>query len=253
MFDDDERITTYRSSYHMHFENTELILASRFASVDNLYQPHRNFQISHHTMSSRVPLRFQKRHRHFWTEKELNLLSHLREIHNWDFQRIRKSFFPLLSYHAVRKAHGRMSVEERNSRASIIFSKRRSASDVNAACSNLGPCHLHTSTSVPRPIIQSESTTRASITSLSSSEDDTAISNRRIGKRYNLRPNRPTKFLQRQPQYRVDRRHFPHFFKSYKDHLESDGLPDRDYSPSSHTPTPESSDRSPSIHINPAQ
>jgi hypothetical protein len=54
-------------------------------------------------------------------------------------------------------------------------------------------------------------------------------------------------FLQRKPQYLVDRRRFPHFYKSYKYHLESSGLPDEDYCPPSRTPTPEPSDRSPSV------
>lgn len=254
MVGDDERIRIYRSSYHTYFDNTELMLASRFAcnkitSVKN--QPPRNFQNSHHKMSSRcqkrVSLRFRKRHGHRWMEKELNLLSHLRVIHGWAFPRIQKSFFPSLSKRAVYRAYGRMSVEERDSRASIIPSRHQSASDVNPACSYSRPCRLYTSISVPGTIAQSESTTSTSTTSLLSSEDDTVISNHRIGKRYNLRQNRPTKFPQRSSQCLVDRRRFPHFFKSYKDHLESDGLPDRDYSPPSHTPTPESSDRSPSI------
>lgn len=200
----------------------------------------------------RVAPRPRRPYRHGWTERELNLLSHMRQIHHWDFQQIRKSFFSSLSYNAVRRAYGRLSAEERNSRASTIIprntiSKRQSTSDTNSACSNLGPCRLYTSTSVSRPIIQSESTTSVSITPLPSSEDEAAISGNRVEKRYNLRPNRPTNFPQRKSQYLVDRHRFPHFFGSYKDHLESDGLPDRDYSPPSHTPTLESSDHSPSI------
>ncbi|KAA8645036.1 aminoglycoside phosphotransferase family protein [Aspergillus tanneri] len=49
-------------------------------------------------------------------------------------------------------------------------------------------------------------------------------------KRYNLWPNRCRSFRESLPQYPVDRLRFPHFSKSYKNHLKLHGVPDRDYS-----------------------
>ena len=61
------------------------------------------------------------------------------------------------------------------------------------------------------------------------------------------RPNRPSIFHPRKPEYLVDRRRFPHFFRSYKYSLNLQGVPDSDYTPPSRMPTPSSSDRSVSI------
>ncbi|KAJ6118424.1 hypothetical protein N7471_013891 [Penicillium samsonianum] len=66
--------------------------------------------------------------------------------------------------------------------------------------------------------------------------------------RYNLRPNRPTIFAERKPRYMVDRVRFPHFFESYSNHLKPYDLPDSEYVPPSHTPTPSSSEYSHSIN-----
>jgi hypothetical protein len=187
----------------------------------------------------RVPL--QKRpYRHGWTERELNLVSHLRQIHDWNFQQIQKSFFPSLSFNAVRKAYFRLSPGDRVFRALQCHR----ASNTATTCIELGPCHFYTPISIPDT--QSESTEISTIT-LSNSENDAVIFNHYGENRYNLRPNRPTVFPPKEPQYLVDRRRFPHFYKSYKHHLESSGLPDEDYCPPSRTPTPGTSDRSPSV------
>lgn len=111
-------------------------------------------------------------------------------------------------------------------------------------CSSIeeGPCHLYTHIST-----QFENSAEDSTPSPLSSEDGAEISSHRSKSRYDLRPKMPTTFPQRKPQYLVDRLRFPRFFKSYKHHLKLDRLPDGDYSPPSHTPTPEQSDRSPSV------
>lgn len=200
-----------------------------------------------------TPLQFRRRpYRHGWTEKELNLLSHFRKIHGWDFKQIRKVWFPSLSYSSLHNAYRRLSAEERTYRSlttnfstEATATNRRRSFTTRPKCSSIesGPCHLYTYIPTPR----SESSIEDSIESKSSAEDGVEISHNKGKNRYNLRPQRPTTFPQREAQYLVDRLRFPHFFKSYKHHLKSDGLSDRDYSPPSHTPTPEPSDRSPSV------
>lgn len=64
---------------------------------------------------------------------------------------------------------------------------------------------------------------------------------------YDLRPNRCKSFHESQPGYVIDRHRFPHFFNSYKDWLQLKGNPDEDYAPLPRPPTPDLSDRRPSV------
>lgn len=185
-----------------------------------------------------APPRFPRRRRkgerknHIWTEREVNLLSHLKYLHRWHYKRIKKAHFPSLSVGALGRAYWRLSTKERERRASIIPPPH-----TQPMCSTLEhePCHLYPSISGSETV------------SSASSENRPVMPDHSNKNRHYLRPNRPTAFPERGPQYLVDRFRFPHFFESYKDHLKSDKLPDRDYSPPSHSPTPELSDRSPSV------
>jgi hypothetical protein len=185
--------------------------------------------------SMMVPPRSLKRRRederksHAWTEKELNLLAHLKYLHHWYYKQIQTAHFPSLSVGALCRAYWRLSPDERVRRALIIPPSLHT----QPICSTLKhePCHLYPSISGSEIILSA------------SSEDRPIILNHSNKNRYNLRPNRPTAFPRRASQYRL---RFPHFFKSYKDHLKY-GLPDQDYNPPSRTPTPEPSDRSPSV------
>jgi hypothetical protein len=196
---------------------------------------------------------------HSWTDEELNLLSHLRYLRRWPFKQIQRSHFPSLSPSALLGAYWRLSTEDRVRRASMVTipittlrntkRDRRSASHPQPTCPSLeqGPNHLHSH--ISRPLSQSGSSAEASISSSSSCEtgDRPVISGDGNTKRYNLRPNRPTTFLEGKPRYLVDHLRFPHFFESYNYHLKRHGLPDSDYAPPSHTPTPDPSDGSPSV------
>lgn len=194
----------------------------------------------------RAPPRYQKRtYRHSWTDRELNLLSHLRQIHHWSFQQIRNTCFPSLSFGAVRKAYSRLSAEECKNRASIV-PKRHRASNTNLTCSTSGPCHLYIPIPVCRPRILSKDTaesathphpipqpkeqagTHGSSTLRREEVDRLLVPVDRIH-RYNLRPKRCQSFLENLPRHPVDRLRFPHFFKSYRKHLDLDGAPDTDY------------------------
>lgn len=176
-------------------------------------------------------------------DEELNLLSYLRYLRRWRFTQIQKSYFPLLSPSALLGAYWRLSTEDRVRRASAvaapITTSRNTARDT-------GSTNAHQSISCL--FSQSESSTETSIPPLQSSVTrNKSIAESSKRNRYNLRPNRHTIFLQRKPRYQIDRRRFPHFSKSYRYHTSRHGLPDRDYVPLSHTPTPELSDRSPSV------
>lgn len=188
--------------------------------------------------------------RHSWTEEELDLLAHLRHLHRWRYEQIQESYFPSLTSSAVRKAYGRLSAEERIYRALISDTATTigCCSTLNAHPTNSSPeqgtYHLYPSIHTTLSTSQSESITDISTTSPSNSEE--LLPNQKKS-RYNLRPNRPTTFRQKLPQYSIDRRRFPHFFKSCKHSVDQEALPDRNYTPPSHTPTPDLSDRSPSI------
>jgi hypothetical protein len=229
---------------------------------------------SSRTSSSRLPSRSQKgssqpprrstkrQSRHTWTDEELNLLSHLRYLHRWGFKQIQKSYFPSLSPSALLGAYWRLSTEDRVHRASKVAAPittprnttKDSSSVPNAQSTCPGfeqePSYLHHP--IARPFSQAKNSTETSILpSPSSATGDEPVAQSSNTPRYNLRPNRPTTFPQRKPRYLVDQRRFPHFSKSYRHHLNLHGLPDGDYVPLSHTPTPDSSDRSPSVVSSP--
>lgn len=183
---------------------------------------------------------------HSWTNDELNLVA-LRRSHRWTFDRIRKTDFPSLSKIALMRAYGRLPAEELIQRASTAAA---SLSLSHGASRFEDPVHLNPSESSrpSHPASRHKGNTKASKPSTPRHEGD----NRRVASiesttnRYNLRPNRPTTFREKKAQYRVDRSRFPHFFRSYKNHLKLHTESDEDYIPPSHSPTPDSSDRSPS-------
>lgn len=213
--------------------------------------------------SSQPPRRTTKRQsRHSWTDEELNLLSYLRHLRRWRFTQIQKSYFPSLSPSALLGAYWRLSTEDRVRRASAVTAPittphnttrdSRSTPNTQSTRSGLeqGPSYLHRPISCP--LSQAKSSTETSILpSPSSATGDEPVGQSSNTIRYNLRPNRSTTFPQRKPRYLVDRRRFPHFSKSYRYHLNLHRRSDRDYVPLSHTPTPNSSDRSPSVVSSP--
>jgi hypothetical protein len=189
--------------------------------------------------------------RHNWTEEELDLLTHLRHLHRWSYKQIQESYFPSFTLHSIRRAYYRLSAEERIYRS--LISDFTTGDTTMGCCSTLsarpansspeqGTCHPSIQTTLSTS--QSESITEISAAFSSNLED--LVPNQKKS-HYNLRPNRPTTFLQSPPHYPVDQRRFPHFFKSYKHSLDQEVLPDRNYNPPSHTPTPAPSDRSPSV------
>ncbi|CAG8906733.1 unnamed protein product [Penicillium salamii] len=169
--------------------------------------------------SSQPPRRSTKRQsRHAWTDEELNLLSYLRYLRRWRFTQIQKSYFPSLSPSALLGAYWRLSTEDLETLAVPPTLNLR------VPVLNMD----HSSATGDEPVGQSSNTIR-----------------------YNLRPNRSTTFPQRKPRYLVDQRRFPHFSKSYRYHLNLHRRSDIDYVPLSHTSTPNSSDRSPSVVSSP--
>jgi hypothetical protein len=182
-----------------------------------------------------------------WTNEQLNLLSYLRHRRHLPFIQIKEKYFPSRSLGAVYGAYWRLSTEDRIHRASIITSgsaSLRNAAGDRQTWHEPSPCS-------PGPVSGSESVTeddaKISISCLPTLESESVVVTHCDTGRYNLRPNRPTVFLPREPQYLVDCLRFPRFSQSYKYHLESAGLLDEDYCPPSHTPTPEASDCSPSV------
>jgi hypothetical protein len=180
---------------------------------------------------------------HSWTDEELDLLSYLRHLRYWRFKQIKETYFPSLSLGALSRAYWRLSPEDRIRRASVIstqITNLRNATEYsrNTLNNQLRP---HNSEQELNPSCSESYTENDTETSISSLPTPGSTG------RYNLRQNRPTTFLQRDSRYLVDSARFPHFYKSYKYHLESSGLPDEDYYPPSQTPTPESFDRSPSV------
>lgn len=82
-------------------------------------------------------------------------------------------------------------------------------------------------------------------------EPTPSISHDNNSRRYNLRSSRPKTFAERTPRYMADRNRFPQFFESYRDSIKLNELPDNEYIPPSHTPTPSSSELSSSIMSSP--
>jgi hypothetical protein len=196
--------------------------------------------------------------RHSWTDEELNILSYLRYTCHWGFKQIQASYFPTLSSSALRGAYWNLSIEDRNRRAS-----RTIIPVAPCSCVEGFPTAVETqsaSFSIEQGTSRSNCPASGTFTRSENNLETLAltppspaggceqfISNNSVSSRYELRPNRPSTFPPRKPQYLVDRRHFPHFFRSYKHSLDLQGLSDSDYIPPSRMPTPSSSDRSISI------
>ncbi|KAJ6157205.1 hypothetical protein N7497_006090 [Penicillium chrysogenum] len=197
--------------------------------------------------------------RHSWTDEELNILSYLRHTRHWRFKQIQTSYFPSLSPSALLGAYWRLSTEDRIFRASRttipITAPRNTVKDfpsapkAQPACSSIEQGTSRYSCPVSGTLTRSENSieTLALTPPSPAGGGEPFISDNSNSSRYKLRPNRPSAFPPRKPQYLVDRRRFPHFFRSYKYSLNLQGIPDSDYTPPSRMPTPSSSDRSVSI------
>ncbi|KKZ65716.1 hypothetical protein EMCG_08482 [[Emmonsia] crescens] len=206
------------------------------------YLTHLHRQKSSHLQSNKITVTRQRSHR--WTDEELNLLAFGRASH-WPYALIQKTYFPTYTVKSISGRYERMPAKERTRRSSIA-----ATSSIATRQSPRGRKPVH-----PAPIQEP----RRSAHSLAEAEDDTDISTGheedstpsrsidRTTNRYNLRSNRPKTFRTGNQRYLVNRIHFPHFFQSYKKHLKLRGLPDRDYTPPSHSPTPGPSDRSLSV------
>lgn len=162
-------------------------------------------------------MRSRSQKQHSWTDEELKILSYLRYTCHWRFQQIQESYFPSLSSSALRGAYWHQSTEDRVRRA--------------------------LKASIP---ITDPRNSKKGFPSLANRKEP-FISNERNSSRYNLRPNRPSIFPPKEPQYLVNRRHFPHFFRSYRYSFGLHRLSDSDYIPPSQTPTRSSSEQSMSI------
>ncbi|KAJ6119032.1 hypothetical protein N7471_013652 [Penicillium samsonianum] len=201
----------------------------------------------------------KQQNRHSWTDEELNILSYLRYVRRWRFKQIQTSYFPSLSPSALLGAYWRLSTKDRIRRASGITipvtSPRntvkdfQSASKPQPACSSIEQEPSHHICPISGASYQPGNSVEALVQAPPSpaAGGEPFIYNNSNMSRYKLRPNRPSTFPQRKPRYLVDRHRFPRFFRSYRLSRDLHGLPDRDYTPPSRTPTPNSSDRSLSI------
>lgn len=192
--------------------------------------------------------RVQKRHS--WTNEELNILSYLRHTHHWGFKQIQTTYFPTLTPSALRGAYWYLSIEDRIRRASrIIIPGFPTAAETQPACFSIEQGTGRYSGSISGNLTRSGNSTEtlASTAQSPAGEIEPFTSNNCNSSRYELRPNRPSTFPPKEPQYFVDRHHFPHFFRSYQYSFDLRELSDSDYTPPSRTLTPSSSDRSVSL------
>jgi hypothetical protein len=185
---------------------------------------------------------------HSWTNDELNILAYHRSRHR-KFVQIQKACFPSLSIGAISRAYARLSIEERARRASIAVNQITTSTDnlrnKDPAQPRLAlrPTQSYHSTS------GIEDNAEASSPSPSERRDGSrvAISANHTASRYHLRLNRPKTFRKKGRCLLVDRLRFPHFFKSYKSYRKRKTASDTDYVPPPRSPTPDPSDRSPSV------
>ncbi len=194
-----------------------------------------------------------------WTDEELNLLSYLRTILHWTSGRIQKLYFPSRSTKSVAQVYKRVPKEDRLLRASVVRNlvdtppgapSRTAADDRLTHYISPGKircCPHYCLSSRGKLRIRRDVRDSVLLPSNPGEGSETTAPGSSRTTRYNLRPNRPTVFRERNPRYLADRRRFPHFCQSYRRHLRSHTLPDSDYTPHSRSPTPDSSDRSPSI------
>lgn len=188
--------------------------------------------------------------RHYWTDDEFNLLARCR-AHYWTFDRIQKTHFPSLTRRAVFLAHARFKrfrVKERSYRASLVDTSATTPRSTSRREESTRSDHTPEPSSSSHTTPQPDGTIEATRFSASRHKRKSTLATTvRTASRYNLRPSRRKSFQNTQSRVTVDRSRFPHFSESYKNHLESDGIPDTDYIPPSRSPTLRSSDRSPSV------
>ena len=149
---------------------------------------------------------------------------------------------PITSPNALLGAYWRLSTEDRIRRASRIttpiIALRNTGEDLPGSSQAQPTCSsIAQGTSRHRTLAQSENNieTLAFTPPSPVGGGDPFISDNSNSSRYKLRPNRASIFPPRKPEYLVDRRRFPHFFK-YSLNLQ--GVPDSDSTPPSRTPTP---------------
>ena len=159
---------------------------------------------------------------HRWTREEVNIISYLRLHRDWSWRQIHRTFFSSISIGAVKIAFFRIPPEERVRRASVISARNKA---------------------IERPHFRREPETP------STKASEKCTTNSANTARYNLRPKRPKSFTENTPPCLIDRSRFPHFAKAYKNHQKQHKAPDENYSPPSRSPTPESSDYSPSVAL----
>ncbi|OJD10622.1 hypothetical protein AJ78_08417 [Emergomyces pasteurianus Ep9510] len=196
-------------------------------------------------LSNRVTSTRQRYHR--WTDEELNFLAYGR-ARGWSYARIQRTNFPSYTTKSLNEAYLRISIEERARRASIVADSlviSRNASQIEKPIRSdpiREPRHFS------RPLSQPEVNLEAPRSSSVRQERDNGFlkSTNRAADRYNLRPKEPRNYRIAKPRCLVNRFYFPHFVKTFKNHLESYGVLDKDYIAPSHSPTPDPSDLSPS-------
>lgn len=184
---------------------------------------------------------------HRWTDEELNLLAYYRNRRHWSYARIQRKHFPSFTQSSLWGAYSRIPQKERAYRASIAAGLITTSS---VASRSKDSTHSHFTSGTSHrsyPMPQPEGNIEAHESPTLRREEDNQTLAPAATNRYNLRPNRCRSFQHSRPQYPIDRLRFPHFFKSYKNHLKLHRVPDRDYAPPSHSPTPGLSDGSPSV------
>ncbi|KAK2730927.1 hypothetical protein FQN57_003788, partial [Myotisia sp. PD_48] len=185
-----------------------------------------------------------RQHYHKWTDEELNLLIYGR-ARGWSYAQIQRTHFPSYTIRSLTSVYLRMTTKERARRA-LITAK---LPDTSQGGVSMHPDPVQELRHSPRSLSQPEDNIEApgSFPLRYEKENMSPKSINCAGNRYNLRPKRCSNYRVGKPLQLVDSPYFPHFFKSYKNHIKAHGLPDRDYIPPSHSPMLESSDRSPSI------
>jgi hypothetical protein len=178
--------------------------------------------------------------RHSYTEDEVNLIAYLRS-QGCSYDHMRKAHFPSHTKNALSHIYSRLSPDERKYRASLVSASR------NPPRIGGVPAKSASKTSRRCPINFSESGDEAVESSATSSEDEGSPgrASTPVLHRYNLRSRRPLRFEEKEPSLLVDRLRFPHFYTSYKNYQTLGNEFDTDYEP--HSPTPDLSDRSPSV------
>ncbi|OJD25383.1 hypothetical protein ACJ73_03244 [Blastomyces percursus] len=174
---------------------------------------------------------------HRWTDEELNFLAYGRAA---------------AGHMPESKGH---TSEERAHRASIVTDSLAVSRNASQIEKYIRSNPIRETRHFSRPLSQPEGNLEAPRSSLVRQERDSSSlkSTNGTADRYSLRPKGPRNYRIAEPRCLVNRLYFPHFVKSYKNHLQSYGAPDKDYIAPSHSPTPDSSDPSPSYVLTPAE